>query len=174
MGFLIASLITLAVLGSVMWVMPSVREKSLITMRNKALSLGLKVRLVDEKLSKALFPWLDNYRGYTLYEKLLPSGKKPNSFRAKVIRVSDDQGVHEIDAVDPLRQLLMSHNLFEDLPSSVEALVISASGIALSVALLQMQTFLIGISIPILIVTPYLMARKLRNPDGSCKINFKN
>ena len=50
----------------------------------------------------------------------------------------------------------------------------TASGIALSVALLQMQTFLIGISIPILIVTPYLMARKLRNPDGSCKINFKN
>ena len=50
----------------------------------------------------------------------------------------------------------------------------TASGIALSVALLQMQTFLIGISIPILIVTPYLMAKKLRNPDGSCKINFKN
>jgi hypothetical protein len=50
----------------------------------------------------------------------------------------------------------------------------TASGIALSVALSQMQTFLIGISIPILIVTPYLMARKLRNPDGSCKINFKN
>ena len=50
----------------------------------------------------------------------------------------------------------------------------TASGIALSVALLQMQTFLIGISIPILIVTPYLMAKKLRNTDGSCKINFKN
>jgi len=49
----------------------------------------------------------------------------------------------------------------------------TASGIALSVALSQMQTFLIGISIPILIVTPYLMAKKLRNPDGSCKINFK-
>ena len=50
----------------------------------------------------------------------------------------------------------------------------TASGIALSVALSQMQTFLIGISIPILIVTPYLMAKKLRNSDGSCKINFKN
>ncbi|WP_067960195.1 hypothetical protein [Nitrosopumilus sp. Nsub] len=49
----------------------------------------------------------------------------------------------------------------------------TASGIALSVALSQMQTFLIGISIPILIVTPYLMAKKLRNSDGSCKINFK-
>ena len=49
----------------------------------------------------------------------------------------------------------------------------TASGIALSVALSQMQTFLIGVSIPILIVTPYLMARKLRNADGSCKINFE-
>jgi len=131
MGFLVASLITLAVLGSVMWVMPSVREKSLIAMRNKALSLGLKVRLLDEKLSKALFPWLDNYRGYTLYEKLLPSGKKPNSFKARVVRVSADPDVHEIDAIDPLRQLMISHDLFENLPSTVEALVISASGIAL-------------------------------------------
>ena len=50
----------------------------------------------------------------------------------------------------------------------------TASGIALSVALSQMQTFLIGISIPILIVTPYLMAKKLRNSDGSCKIHTKN
>jgi len=131
MGFLVASLITLAVLGSVMWVMPSIREKSLISMRNKALSLGIKVRLVDEKLSKALFPWLDNYRGYTLYEKLLPPGKKSNSFKARVVRVSDDPNAHEIDAVDPLRQQLISHNLFESLPSTVEALVISASGIAL-------------------------------------------
>jgi len=49
----------------------------------------------------------------------------------------------------------------------------TASGIALSIALSQMQTFLIGISIPILIVTPYLMAKKLRNPDGSCKMKFK-
>ena len=49
----------------------------------------------------------------------------------------------------------------------------TASGIALSVALSQMQTFLIGVSIPILIVTPYLMAKKLRNSDGSCKINFE-
>ena len=49
----------------------------------------------------------------------------------------------------------------------------TASGIALSVALSQMQTFLFGVSIPILIVTPYLMAKKLRNSDGSCKINFE-
>ncbi len=47
----------------------------------------------------------------------------------------------------------------------------TASGIALSVALTQLQTFFIVISIPILLATPYIMARKLRNPDGSCKID---
>jgi len=47
----------------------------------------------------------------------------------------------------------------------------TASGIALSIALSQLQTFFIAISIPVLFVTPIIMARKLRNPDGSCKID---
>ena len=47
----------------------------------------------------------------------------------------------------------------------------TASGIALSIALAQLQTFFIAISIPILLITPYIMAKKLRNTDGSCKIN---
>ena len=47
----------------------------------------------------------------------------------------------------------------------------TASGIALSIALTQLQTFFIAVSIPILLVTPYIMAKKLRNADGSCKIN---
>ncbi len=47
----------------------------------------------------------------------------------------------------------------------------TASGIALSIALTQMQTLFIAISIPVLLVTPYVMARKLRNADGSCKVN---
>jgi len=47
----------------------------------------------------------------------------------------------------------------------------TASGIALSIALMQMQTLFIAISIPVLIITPYLMAKKLRNADGSCKID---
>lgn len=48
----------------------------------------------------------------------------------------------------------------------------TASGIALSIALTQLQTLFIAISIPVLFVTPIIMARKLRNPDGSCKIDF--
>lgn len=47
----------------------------------------------------------------------------------------------------------------------------TASGIALSIALAQLQTLFIAISIPILIVTPFIMAKKLQNADGSCKIN---
>jgi hypothetical protein len=46
----------------------------------------------------------------------------------------------------------------------------TASGIALSIALTQLQTIFIAISIPILIIIPYVMAKKLRNADGSCKI----
>ena len=49
----------------------------------------------------------------------------------------------------------------------------TASGIGLSLLLTQLQTLFIGLSIPILIVTPYIMAKKLQNSDGSCKINFK-
>ena len=47
----------------------------------------------------------------------------------------------------------------------------TASGIALSVALTQMQTLFIAISIPVLLFTPYIMAKRLRNKDGSCKID---
>ncbi len=47
----------------------------------------------------------------------------------------------------------------------------TASGIALSVALAQLQTLFIAVSIPVLVITPYIMAKKLRNSDGSCKVN---
>ena len=47
----------------------------------------------------------------------------------------------------------------------------TASGIALSIALTQLQTLFIAISIPVLLITPYVMAKKLRNADGSCKID---
>jgi hypothetical protein len=47
----------------------------------------------------------------------------------------------------------------------------TASGIALSIALTQLQTLFIAVSIPVLLVTPFVMAKKLRNSDGSCKID---
>jgi len=50
----------------------------------------------------------------------------------------------------------------------------TASGIGLSVVLTQLQTLFIALSIPILIVTPYIMAKKLQNTDGSCKTNVSD
>ena len=47
----------------------------------------------------------------------------------------------------------------------------TASGIALSVALAQMQTLFIAISIPVLCAIPFIMAKKLQSPDGSCKVS---
>ena len=47
----------------------------------------------------------------------------------------------------------------------------TASGIALSIALAQLQTLFIAVSIPVLLLTPFVMAKKLRNSDGSCKID---
>lgn len=43
----------------------------------------------------------------------------------------------------------------------------TASGIALSIALAQLQTLFIAVSIPVLLATPYIMARKLRGGSGS-------
>ncbi len=48
----------------------------------------------------------------------------------------------------------------------------AASGIVLTLALLQLQTLFIAISIPILFITPIIMAKKLRNSDGSCSIEL--
>ena len=50
----------------------------------------------------------------------------------------------------------------------------TASGIALTIALVQLQTLFIAVTIPILFITPFIMAKKLRNPDGSCKIDPTN
>lgn len=47
-------------------------------------------------------------------------------------------------------------------------------GVALGVALTQLQTVFIVISIPILLITPFIFARRVRNPDGSCPVSLKN
>jgi len=45
-----------------------------------------------------------------------------------------------------------------------------ASGIALTFALIQLQTLFIAISIPVLFITPIIMVKNLRNADGSCAL----
>jgi len=130
MGIWIAIFITLVVAGSILWVKPSVREKRLSHLRTRALAKGFKVRLLDIKLAAQLFPWLENYRGYVFYEKPVPVHLKPKSHKARVIRLSEDIHAHGIDAIDPLKCLLADKIGYDSLPESVEALVISVSGIS--------------------------------------------
>jgi hypothetical protein len=128
MEFWIAILITLAVFGSVLWVMPSPREKALIDMRQKAMGLGLKVRLVDKTLAGKLYPWLEDYRGYVLYEKYIPIGKKMLSNKIQVIRLSVDHQAHEIDVENPVKITLQQAGLLDNLPESSEALTLFSGG----------------------------------------------
>jgi len=46
----------------------------------------------------------------------------------------------------------------------------TASGIALTIAITQLQTLFIAISIPVLIAAPIILAKKLRKSDGSCAV----
>ena len=131
MGFWIAIFITLAVFGSVLWVMPSPREKALIQMRHKAMGLGLKVRLVDKAIAGKLFPWLESHHGYVMYEKYHPIGKKALSSKTKIIRLSVDKNAHELDLEEPIRQFLDQANMIKDLPASSEAIALFSGGVAL-------------------------------------------
>lgn len=45
-----------------------------------------------------------------------------------------------------------------------------ASGIAASIVLAQLQTLFIAVSIPVLLLTPFVMARRLRNCGDGCTI----
>lgn len=49
----------------------------------------------------------------------------------------------------------------------------SASAVAFTVAISQMQTLFILITIPILLTTPFIMARKLKLQDKNCKTESK-
>ena len=49
----------------------------------------------------------------------------------------------------------------------------TASGIALTIAITQLQTLFIAITIPVLFATPFILARKLQNPDGSCSLDLE-
>lgn len=131
MGLWIAIFITLAVFGSILWVKPSPREMMLTKYRNGALARGIKVRLLDAKLAEKLFPWIDNYRSFVFYEKSLPVSSKPTSHKAIIVRISDNLHAHEIDEEDSLKQAISLNVGFDGLPDTVEALIISASGISL-------------------------------------------
>ena len=131
MGIWIAVVITLLVLGSVLWIMPSTRDKMLMEVRQQALMQGLKVRLLDQQSASALFPWLDDFRGYVLYEKYFAADRKQLKFQPFVIRLSAHQPESEFELEDPLKQTLDRTGLVEKLPASVEALAFYPRGVAL-------------------------------------------
>jgi hypothetical protein len=47
----------------------------------------------------------------------------------------------------------------------------TASGIALSVALVQLQTLFIAITIPVLLLTPFILARKIASQSKNCAVD---
>ena len=53
------------------------------------------------------------------------------------------------------------------------SLFVSVSGaIAFTLAITQLQTIFIAITIPLLIITPIMMARRIKNSGWSCKVEF--
>jgi predicted Na+-dependent transporter len=53
------------------------------------------------------------------------------------------------------------------------SLFVSSSGaLALTLAITQIQTILIGLTIPLLVLTPVIMAKKIKGSGWSCKIEF--
>ncbi len=130
MGFAIAILLTLAMVGSVLWVMPSPREKALTKMRQDAMKAGLKVRLLDERMRNKLFPWINDVRGYVLYEKpfCLSSGAEQKS--ALVWRLHDLDKVHELDLNQDAKAFVEKNKLIQRLPESAEALAAYGGGLA--------------------------------------------
>ena len=131
MGLWIAIAVTLLVLGSVLWVMPSARDKMLTEVRQKALAHGTKVRLLDQKLASSLFPWLDDFRGYVLYEKYFAANPRQVKFPSYAIRLSEHEPESEFDLPDPLKSCLDETALAKNLPASAEALAFFPRGVAL-------------------------------------------
>lgn len=129
MGITIAVLLTLAMLGSVLWVMPSPREKMQTVMRGLALQNGVKVRLLDESTARSMFPWIENHRGYVVYDLPLPAGKKW-SLAKPVVQPVDEEKLHELDRISSGRQALSALNVFEDLPENSEAVILYAGGLS--------------------------------------------
>lgn len=131
MELAIALLLTLAIAGSVLWVMPSPHEKKLDAFRKLAMAEGIRVRLLDTSMAARFIPWIKDHRGYVLYELSCKSGRALPVKGYRVVRLSDDDSLHELDRQEPLRQNLLASGMFEVLPASCESLVVSAGGVSI-------------------------------------------
>lgn len=131
MGLLVAILVTLAVAGSIMWVRPSRRDQRITRIRRKAMENGMRVRLLDEKLTGAMFPWLEDYRLYVMYESHHLLADRERALR--VFRLSGQDQRHELDILqlDDYERAMQSgvKSLVGDL--EIEALVVYPKGVAI-------------------------------------------
>lgn len=131
MGLVVAILLTLALMGSVLWVMPSPREKRLTQLRNRALKAGLRVRLLDQKMASKLFPWLEDHRGYVMYEKQRRDQRVVAGHGVKVLRLSENPDEHELDHDAERQSYLAEMKILEMLPECAESLVFYPASVAL-------------------------------------------
>lgn|GEM_PF-1155039 len=131
MGFVIAILITLAIMGSVLWVMPSPRDQAITKLRQQAMRKGMKVRLLDEHLRVKLFPWLADKRSYVLYEMPFALKGKGQESRTCVLRLVGRDTIHELDRDIETHDYIEYHDLLGRVPKSTEAIAFYGGGVAL-------------------------------------------
>lgn len=131
MGFAIAILLTLAMLGSVLWVMPSPREKRIEQFRRLAMSKGVRVRLLDSALAGKWVPWVEDFRGLVSYHMPCKAGEKLPVSGITVIRLQEDEDMHELDRESALRRAFLATGLSENLPVCCEAVIFSPGDVAI-------------------------------------------
>lgn len=129
MGWFIAIFVTLMIAGSVLWIKPSKRDLRITELRREAMSQGVRVRLVDEKLRENMFPWLDDHRGYAVYENHQLAAREGRQMRAFEVR-SETQ-LHELDILrlDADESKLKSFEA--GLPAGVRGVVLYPDGVGL-------------------------------------------
>jgi len=129
MGWFIAIFAVFVVTGSVAWIKPSKRDLRLTSLRRCAMSLGLRVRLLDEKTKANLFPWLPDHRGYALYE--LHGLKLCEERPMRSFEVHSDEQMHELDRLRMDVAASAISALEARLPKGIKAVVLYPDGAGL-------------------------------------------
>jgi len=129
MGWFIAIFVTLMIAGSVLWIKPSKRDLRLSELRRRAMTSGIRVRLLDEKLRDNLFPWLEDHRGYSLYENHQLGGREGRSMQA--FEVHRKEPLHELDYLNLDVDAKNLQEFEAGLPDGVRAVVLYPDGVGL-------------------------------------------
>ena len=129
LGWLVAIFGTLVVAGSILWIKPSKRELRITALRQEAMKKGLRVRLVDEKLKDKFFPWLDDYRGYVIYETHQLPVKEGRGMKA--VQVHSSAELHELDRrnMDGDQARVLANQ--EHIPNQISGVVLYPDGVGL-------------------------------------------